>query len=153
MISITRPTGISPSTADRLFNLLGITTTWYVVVILSPEWLGLPRALHLLLYAAAVGAYLVHHAACSANPPPTRSARGILFAPFGRVRRIPEGMPLMSGKRYYFHPSEAHEPMVVWVGWWNCRTFPGDDAAQEYHFIDRRSTRYAIPAGDLLRVA
>lgn len=28
----------------------------------------------------------------------------------------------------------------------------GDDSAQEYHFIDRRSTRFAIPAEELLRV-
>ena len=134
---------------DLLWNLLGITATLPITGGLPPDRLELSLGVRVLITALA-WAYAAHAAACRSRPPRVRSIRGFFWAPFGRIRRIPEGMPLLAAKRYHYNSSIAYSPMRAWVGWWNCKTFSGDHGGEEYFFIDRR-TRYAIPASALLR--
>jgi hypothetical protein len=149
MTATSQTARLSPATIDCLATLAGITSTWSVAGVLMAGRVRLHPALYVAVLALGVGAYLLHHAACLSRPPRVRSLRGFLWAPFGRLRRIPEGMPLLAAKRYHYNPSEACSPMVVWAGWWSCRTFTGDPASAEYVFFDRR-TRYAVLASDLL---
>lgn len=149
MIATSSSARLSPATLDCLATLAGITCTWSVAGMLMAGRVTLHPALYVAFLGLGVGAYLLHHAACLSRPPRVRSLRGFLWAPFGRIRRIPKGMPVLAAKRYYYNPSEAWSPMVVWIGWWSCRTFTGDPASAEYVFFDRRS-RYAVLASDLL---
>ena len=143
---------VAPGSAvlDRITSLLGITAAWSLAVLLAAG----VRPLHPALYLSALVLALAGHGALDARygprPPGVRSLAGFLWAPVGRFRRIPEGTPLLAAKRYHFNPSQAYHPMLVWVGWWNCRTFTGDPASAEYFFVERGSTRYAIPARDLV---
>jgi hypothetical protein len=150
MDATTQPAGLKPGAVpnDLLWNLVGITATVAIAGGLPPDHVGLNLGMRVLLIALTTCAYVAHAAACRSHPPRVRSARGFFWAPFGRIRRIPEGMPLLAAKKYYYDPSVAYSPMRAWVGWWNCKTFPGDREAEEYFFIDRRS-RYAIPASAL----
>ena len=149
MIAITRTAGLTPATLDCLATLTGIAATWSVAGLLMAGHVTMNPALYVVLLGVALTAHLLNHAACLAHPPRVRSFRGFLRAPFGRVRRIPEEMPLLAAKAYHFHPSMAYSPMLVWIGWWSCRTFTGDPASDEYFFFYRRS-RYAVLATDLI---
>lgn len=137
-----------PAALDRITSLLGITAAWSLAVLLAAG----VRPLHPVLYLSALALALAGHRALDARygPRRVRSLAGFLWAPAGRFRCIPEGTPLLAAKRYHFNPSQAYHPMRVWVGWWNCRTFTGDPASPEYFFLERGSTRYAIPARDLV---
>ena len=149
MIDTSQTARLSPATIDCLATLVDITSTWSLAGVLMADRVTLHPALYVAILALGVGAYLLHHAACLSRPPRVRSLRGFLWAPFGRIRRVPEGMPLLAAKRYHYNPSVAYSTMVVWVGWWSCRTFTGDPASAEYVFFDRR-TRYAVLASDLV---
>ena len=114
-------------------------------------WISpLHPGLSLPAIALAAAGHLALQSRCRSRPPRVRSLAGFLWAPLGRLRRVAADTPLLAAKRHYFIQRVAHRPMVVWVGWWNCRTFPGDPAAIEYFFVERGSTRYAIPAADLV---
>ena len=142
---------VAPGSAalDRITSLLGITAAWSFAVLLAAGVRPLHPELYLSGLVLAVAGHRALDARCGPRPPRVRSLAGFLWAPAGRVRRIPEGTPLLAAKRYHFNPSQAYHPMRVWVGWWNCRTFTGDPASAEYFFVERGSTRYAIPARDL----
>lgn len=135
---------------DRITSLLGITAAWSLAVLLAAGVRPLHPALYLSALFLALAGYRTLDARYGPRPPRVRSLAGFLWAPAGRFRRVPEGMPLLAAKRYHFNPSQAYHPMLVWVGWWNCRTFTGDPASAEYFFVERGSTRYAIPASDLV---
>lgn len=149
MFTITRTAGSTPATLDCLATLLGIAAVWSLSGLLIAGHATLSPVLYVVLLGVAITAHLLHHAACLANPPRVRSIRGFLWAPFGRVRRIPQDMPLLAAKAYHFNPSIAYSPMLVWVGWWSCRTFTGDPASDEYFFFYRRN-RYAVLATNLI---
>jgi L-alanine-DL-glutamate epimerase-like enolase superfamily enzyme len=140
-----------PAVLDRVTSLLGITAAWSLAAMLAAFARPLHPALYLSGFGLAVAAHLAHAARCRSRAPRVRSLAGFLWAPAGRIRRIPAGTPLLAAKRYYFNPSQAYHPMLVWVGWWNCRTFTGDPASAEYFFVERGSTRYAVPACDLVQ--
>ena len=139
-----------PAALDRVLSLLGIAAAWSLASLLTAGTWPLHPALSLSAFVLAFGAHLAHDARCRSRPPRVRSPAGFLWAPAGRVRRIPVDTPLLAAKRYYFYPRQAYQPMLVWVGWWNCRTFTGDPASAEYFFVQRGGTRYAIPAKDLV---
>lgn len=139
-----------PAALDRVLSLLGITAAWSLASILAAGPLPLHPALYLSAFVLAFAAHLAHDARCRSRPPRVRSLAGFLWTPAGRFRRIPVGTPLLAAKRYYFNPSQAYQPMLVWVGWWNSKTFTGDPASAEYFFFERSSTRYAILARDLV---
>ena len=139
-----------PAALDRITSLLGITAAWSLAVLLAAGVRPLHPALYLSALVLALAGHRALDARCGPRPPRVRSLAGFLWAPAGRLRRIPEGTPLLAAKRYHFNPSQAYHPMRVWVGWWNCRTFTGDPASAEYFFLERGSTRYAIPARDLV---
>lgn len=139
-----------PAALDRALSLLGITAAWSLTSMLAAGIGRLHPAIYLSVFVLAFTAHLAHDSRCRSRPPQVRSLAGFLWAPVGRIRRIPVDAPLLAAKRYYFNPSHAYEPMLVWVGWWNCRTFIGDPASAEFFFIERGSTRYAITARDLV---
>jgi hypothetical protein len=138
-----------PAALDRGLSLLGITAAWSLASMLTAGVRPLHPALYLSAFVLGCAAHLAHDARCRSRPPRVRSLAGFLWAPAGRLRRIPVDTPLLAAKRYHFSPSQAYAPMLVWVGWWNCRTFTGDPSSAEYFFVERGSTRYAIPARDL----
>ena len=143
-------TAPDPAVLDRATSLLGITAAWSLAAMLAACIRPLHPALYLAAFGLAVAAHLAHDARCRSRPPRVRSLAGFLWAPAGRIRRIPVDTPLLAAKRYHFNPSQAYDPMCVWVGWWNCRTFTGDPASAEYFFVERGSTRYAILARDVV---
>lgn len=149
MDAITQPVPARPGTLDRSVTLVGITLAVSLAAIAAARVAAPHLAFYLAAMIVAWGTHALHDLRCRARPPRVRSLAGFLWAPFGRFRRVPEGTPLLSAKRYYFHPSSAHRPMLVWLGWWNCKTFPGDPASAEYFFFDRGG-RYALPAADVL---
>lgn len=150
-MNVTAPrTAPSPAVLDLVTSLLGITAAWSLTAVLAACVWPLRPALYLWGMGAALAGHLAHHARCRVRPPRVRSLAGLLWAPVGRIRHVPAGTPLLAAKRYHFNPSQAYRPMLVWVGWWNCRTFTGDPTSAEYFFLERGSTRYAIPARDLV---
>jgi hypothetical protein len=98
--------------------------------------------------AVAIATLWMEPAFASRRLPPLRSLRGFLWAPAGRIIVVPAGTPMFSGKKYYFRPRVATDEMRVWAGWWNCRTFSGDDA--EYVFFERGGSRMAVATGAVL---
>ncbi len=140
----------SPAALDRMLSLLGIATAGSLASVITAGIRPLHPALCLTALVMAFAAHLAHAARCRSRSPRVRSLAGFLWAPAGRLRRIPVGTPLLAGKRYYFDPSQACEPMLVWIGWWNCGTFTSQPASAEYFFVERRNTRYAILAQDLI---
>lgn len=69
-----------------------------------------------------------------------------LVAPFGRIVTIPAGAEILIAKIRIFRPYTTAEPMRVWVGWWNCRSFVKD--GERYYIVDRRD-RFAIPVAGI----
>lgn len=139
-----------PAALDRMASMLGITAAWSLAVPLAAGVRPLHPALYLVALALALALHRALDARCGPRPPRVRSLAGFLWAPAGRFRRIPAGRPLLTAKRYHFSPSQAFHPMLVWAGWWNCRSFTGDPTSAEYFFVERGGTRYAIRATDLV---
>jgi hypothetical protein len=139
-----------PAALDALPAVLGALALWGSAAALLAAAVPGSAAPCPWLIAAGLALHLAHAARCRRRPPRVRSLAGFAWAPAGRLRRIPAGTPLLAAKRYWFTPSEAYEPMRVWIGWWSCGTFPGDPDQVEYVFFSRGSTRYALPARDLV---
>lgn len=140
----------TPAALDRLTSVPGALALWGSAGGLLAAVVPGPAALHPWLLASILALHLAHAARCRRRPPRVRSLAGFAWAPLGRLRRVPAATPLLAAKRYWFTASEAYQPMLVWVGWWCCGTFPGDPEGVEYVFFTRGSTRYALPARELV---
>ena len=137
---------------DALTAVLGACALWGGAAGLLAAVVPGPAGVYPWLTAAGLALHLAHAARCRRRPPRVRSLAGFAWAPLGRLRHIPAATPLLAAKRYWFTESQAYEPMRVRVGWWNCRTFSGDTGPEEveYVFFTRGSTRYALPARELV---
>jgi hypothetical protein len=130
-----------------LSSIAAIGTTYAALLSAGPGPWSRPRfAIGML--ALAIATLWIEPAVASRKLVRLASLRGFLWAPVGRIAVIPAGTAVFSGKRYYFRPGTATSDMRVWAGWWNCRTFRGDDA--EYVFFERGGSCMAVATGSVL---
>ncbi|MDB4949415.1 MAG: hypothetical protein JWM27_2064 [Gemmatimonadetes bacterium] len=130
-----------------LSSIAAIAATYAALLFAGPAVWSRPRFVIGAL-AVAIATLWIEPAVASRGLPPLRSLRGFLWAPAGRIIVIPPGTTVFSGKKYYFRPGTATDEIRVWAGWWNCRTFSGDDT--EYVFFERGCSRKAVATAAVL---